>query len=100
AELLLAQISTVARQKLGAAVVSTKAQAGSGALPVEELDSFALACSDGNAEALARHLRLDSEHAVVGRITQERLLLDLRTVRDQDVVPLAAAVERAAHAVG
>ena len=100
AESLLGQISAEVRRKLGAAVVSTKAQAGSGALPVEELDSFALACGDGNAEALACHLRLDSAHAVVGRITQERLLLDLRTVRDIDVVPLAAAVERAAHAVG
>ncbi len=92
---LLQQLDESTRDGLRAEIVSTKAQAGSGALPVEELESFAVACGDGVAEGLARALRLDGEQAVVGRIAQDRLLLDLRTVRDDEVVSLAACLQRA-----
>lgn len=98
AEALLAQLAPATQEKLGALVTPTTSQAGSGALPVEELDSFGLACGEGHAQELARRLRLDDQQAVVGRVAQERLVLDLRTVRDQDLRALAAALNRAALA--
>ncbi|MBT3342130.1 MAG: L-seryl-tRNA(Sec) selenium transferase [Gemmatimonadetes bacterium] len=96
---LLQQLDESTRLGLKAEVVSTKAQAGSGALPVEELDSYAVACGGTMVEALAHAMRQDGEHAVVGRISQDRLLLDLRTVRDDEVAPVAACLQRAYRSV-
>ena len=76
---------------------TSAAQVGSGALPLAELPSWALALSPlrGSAAELARRLRLQHP-PVVGRLHRERLLLDLRTVRQDEVVLVAAALERAA----
>ncbi|MEQ8763436.1 MAG: L-seryl-tRNA(Sec) selenium transferase [Planctomycetota bacterium] len=75
------------------AVVRSEAQAGSGSVPGRHLPSWALSVSPGerSAAALARGLRLQAL-PVFGRVHQDRLLLDLRTVRDEDLKELAAAV--------
>lgn len=99
AEVFVAQLDAATKDGLGAQIVASKAQAGSGALPVEELDSFAVACGAGMAEALARNLRQDPERAAVGRIGQDRLLLDMRTVRSDEVAALAACLARAYKAL-
>lgn len=78
---------------LGAAfaveIVSCRSQIGSGALPVETIDSFALAiCStaprhQGSAiETLAGALR-QLPVPVIGRIEKQTLLLDLRCLDDE-----------------
>lgn len=80
-----------------AAVVASTCQVGGGALPAEPLPSSALALGgpDRPAHRLEEALRR-SPLAVIGRLQEGRLLLDMRTVEDRDVAPLAAAVDAAA----
>ena len=74
----------------GGEVEETVAKVGGGALPVAELPSFACAVE----EELAHPLRL-SDPPVVGIVRDGRLLLDCRTVADDEVDEVAAAVTRA-----
>jgi len=75
---------------VGGEVEETVARVGGGALPLAELESFACAVE----EDLAAPLRL-GEPPVVGIVRDGRLLLDCRTLADEDVEAVAAAVERA-----
>ena len=72
---------------IGGEVEQTVARVGGGALPLAELPSFACAVE----EELAGPLRL-TEPPVVGVVRDGRLLLDCRTVRDDEVDEIAAAV--------
>jgi L-seryl-tRNA(Ser) seleniumtransferase len=72
---------------IGGQVEQTVARVGGGALPLAELPSFACAIE----EELAGPLRL-GEPPVVGVVRDGRLLLDCRTVRDDEVDEIAAAV--------
>jgi L-seryl-tRNA(Ser) seleniumtransferase len=75
---------------VGGDVEQTVARVGGGALPLAELESFACAVE----ETLAAPLRL-GEPPVVGIVRDGRLLLDCRTLADDDVEAVAAAVQRA-----
>lgn len=77
-------------------VVASRAQAGSGALPLEELPSSAVALSlaSGGVEDLARRLRT-ADVAVVGRIERARLLLDMRAVADDEIAAIVDALREA-----
>ncbi len=70
----------------GAEVVTALSQIGSGSLPVERLESRALALSAPGGKALearaAAFRRLPIP--VIGRISEGRLLFDLRTLDDED----------------
>jgi L-seryl-tRNA(Ser) seleniumtransferase len=68
---------------------------GSGSLPDESIPSVMVTVSvEGlGAEELGRRLRTD-EAQVFGRIEEERLRMDMRTVADEQVPALAAAVAR------
>jgi len=74
-------------------IVPSVARAGAGALPVTDVPSVAVAVTppDGDAEGLAGRLRRGAP-AVVGLVRDDRLLLDLRAVRDEELAELAAAV--------
>jgi L-seryl-tRNA(Ser) seleniumtransferase len=74
----------------GGEVVDGTSLVGGGSLPDVELPSRLLAL-DGPAEALAARLR-GGDPAVVARIAGGRLLLDLRTVAEDEVPVLAAAI--------
>jgi L-seryl-tRNA(Ser) seleniumtransferase len=74
---------------VGGSVEETVARVGGGALPLAELPSFACAVE----ESLAAPLRL-GEPPVVGIVRDGRLLLDCRTLDDDDVDEVAAAVTR------
>jgi L-seryl-tRNA(Ser) seleniumtransferase len=78
---------------VGAGVVeATEAFAGGGSLPEERIASRALALSPRiGAEEAAARLRA-AEPAVVGRIKEGRLLIDLMTVADDELPDLAAAL--------
>jgi len=76
-----------------AEVVPAVARVGGGALPLLELPGCAVAVA-GSPDALAARLRA-GEPPVVARIEAGRLLLDPRTVADDEVEPLAAAVRAA-----
>jgi L-seryl-tRNA(Ser) seleniumtransferase len=81
-------------ERTGARVVASEAVPGGGTLPTATLPSIALAFERPDAEDVARRLRC-GEPAVVGRVADGALLLDLRTVPAQRDEDLAAAVAAA-----
>ena len=72
---------------VGGAVEETVSRVGGGALPLAELDSFACAVE----EPLAPLLRA-CDPAVIGIVRDGRLLLDCRTLADDELDPVASAV--------
>ena len=82
----------------GGELVQSVARVGGGALPLLELPGPAVAVDAGplGIDALARALRT-GEPAVVGRIQHGRLLLDPRTLTDQEAEEAARAVRAAAR---
>jgi L-seryl-tRNA(Ser) seleniumtransferase len=74
------------REALGARVVATRGQVGGGALPLAELPTAAVALGSPThpAPALDERLRAGVP-PVIGRIAEDRLLLDCRTVADEEV---------------
>jgi L-seryl-tRNA(Ser) seleniumtransferase len=77
-------------------VVESEASVGGGAFPGTRIPSIALACS-GDASRLEERLRR-GDPAVIGRVADDRLLLDLRTVSPDDDAALAAAIKGAIKA--
>jgi L-seryl-tRNA(Ser) seleniumtransferase len=76
-------------------VVRSVAKVGGGALPLLELEGPAVALEAEAAPAeLARKLR-GSDPPVLARIHEGRVLLDPRTVRDDELAPLVAAAQAA-----
>jgi L-seryl-tRNA(Ser) seleniumtransferase len=75
---------------VGGDVEETVARAGGGALPLAELPSYACAVD----ESLAEPLR-SAQPPVVGIVRDGRLLLDCRTLTDDDVDEVAASVAAA-----
>jgi L-seryl-tRNA(Ser) seleniumtransferase len=71
----------------GGTVEETVARVGGGALPLAELPSFACALD----ESLAAPLRT-GEPPVVGIVRDGKLLLDCRTLADDELDEVAAAV--------
>ena len=72
---------------VGGEVEETVARVGGGALPLAELPSFACAVE----ESLTDPLRV-GEPPVIGIVRDGRLLLDCRTLRDDDIEVVAAVV--------
>jgi len=73
----------------GGTVEETVARVGGGALPLAELPSFACTVE----ESLAAPLRV-GEPPVVGIVRDGRLLLDCRTLADDEVDEVVAAIQR------
>ena len=94
AEALLAGIVDI--PQLDARIRETLGYAGGGALPMQALPSRAIALGSlrFSAEDLARRLRTGPTR-VLGRIEQEQVLLDLRTVADAELPALTAAIRAA-----
>jgi L-seryl-tRNA(Ser) seleniumtransferase len=74
----------------GARVVTASAKVGGGALPLLELEGPAVALA-GDPETLARGLRAH-DPPVIARIHDGRVLLDPRTLADEDVPLVVSAV--------
>lgn len=74
-----------------AQVVQTEGQVGGGSCPTQLLKSWAVAVDPGRmtVDALAQTLRR-ARTPIVGRISQERYLLDVRTLMDEDFPAIAA----------
>jgi L-seryl-tRNA(Ser) seleniumtransferase len=92
----LARRARVLADSTGGEVVSSFARVGGGALPLLELPgpAVALDCGTGGVDELARALRT-GEPAVLGRIQHGRLLLDPRTLTDEEAAEAALAVRAA-----
>ena len=80
----------------GAGVVRAAAKVGGGALPLLELPGPAVAIAKPgvSADAVAARLRA-GDPPVVGRIEEDRFLLDPRTLTDDEAQAVAAAVRAA-----
>jgi L-seryl-tRNA(Ser) seleniumtransferase len=86
-------VPAAVRAALAARVVGDRAQVGGGALPVVELPTAALALGSPEHPAEVLDARLRARRPpVVGRIADGRLLLDCRTVLDDEVPLVVAAV--------
>ena len=72
---------------VGGDVEETVARVGGGALPLAELPSFACSVEESLAASLRAH-----DPAVVGIVRDGRLLLDCRTLGDEELAEAAAAV--------
>jgi L-seryl-tRNA(Ser) seleniumtransferase len=72
-------------------VVETRGQVGGGAMPLAEPVSFACALRRGEPSVLQERLR-QTDPPVIARISDERLLLDVRCLTDDELDPLALAV--------
>ena len=77
-----------------ATVVAGQSTVGGGSLPGETLPSYVVALRVPSVDELAKRLRL-GEPAVVGRIEEDRFLIDLRTVLPGQEAGLWRALERA-----
>ncbi|MDX6379312.1 MAG: L-seryl-tRNA(Ser) seleniumtransferase, partial [Rubrobacteraceae bacterium] len=73
-------------------VAPSVARSGGGTLPLHEIPSYAVRLQDGDAEAMAEKLR-SSDPAVVGRIGEGWLWLDVRTLLNGDEEEILRAVE-------
>jgi L-seryl-tRNA(Ser) seleniumtransferase len=88
---LLRRLPEDTARALGAAVAESRSQVGGGALPTVELPTAALAL--GSAARPARHLdeALRATHPpVLGRLAEDRLLLDCRTIQPDEIPALAS----------
>jgi L-seryl-tRNA(Ser) seleniumtransferase len=88
---ILARMGTEAQRVLGASVAESTSQVGGGALPTVDLPTavIALGTPARPAGALDETLRA-GRPPVLGRLLDDRLLLDCRTVLSGDVPVLAA----------
>ncbi|MCR9080367.1 MAG: L-seryl-tRNA(Sec) selenium transferase [Hyphomonadaceae bacterium] len=77
---------------LRAVQIASTARAGAGSLPQQDLPSAAIALSreDTSVDALAEQFR-KAETPIIGRITQDQFLLDMRAVAAEEVAMIIAA---------
>jgi len=80
-------------QGLEAEIIPSVARAGAGSLPQQDLPSVAVSLNSNHhsPDALASLLRR-AETPVFGRISKDRLLLDMRAVRDDEITKIANAI--------
>src|SRR5438094_883481 len=99
AQRLVARLGPDLRRRLNAKVIEDRGQVGGGALPTVELPTAAVAL--GATAAVARSLdgalRRGNPPAI-GRLVDDRLVLDCRTVLPAQINALAAAISAASAA--
>ncbi len=73
------------------------AEIGSGSLPLENIKSIALALAPKSmsAEELAELFR-GHEVPIIGRISEDKFLMDMRTVRDEETQEIKLTAEKLA----
>ena len=101
-ETVAARLAGVLGEPFRVGLQESTAQIGSGALPTEELPSIVISIEHPTlgADAIARMFRA-AQPPIIGRIQEDRFLLDLRTVADADeLVPASANLIRPAGSAG
>ena len=90
---LLRRLPPETHARLGLALVDATSQVGGGALPTVELPTAAVALGtrERPAQALDERLRM-GQPPVLGRVLDDRLLLDFRTILPSDIAALARAL--------
>jgi L-seryl-tRNA(Ser) seleniumtransferase len=88
-EALLPKLETTLGKEFHLSLTESTSQIGSGALPTEELPTLVVTIEHANisANAIAKRFR-QANPPIIGRIEDERFLLDLRTIFDaNDLIP-------------
>lgn len=82
---------------INAKIISTVAYAGGGTLPEQDLPSFAVAVTTPNysVQKLSERLR-QGELPIIGRLSENRLLLDVRAMTFEEINAVANALHVAA----
>ncbi len=80
--------------QLGVTAIETRSATGGGSLPGQTQPSWAVALDTPAPDRLAAALR-HAEPPVIGRIEDDRLLLDLRAILPEQDAVLVVAVQRA-----
>jgi L-seryl-tRNA(Ser) seleniumtransferase len=86
-EALLVKLETALGKEFSLSLQESTAQIGSGALPTEELPTLVITIEHAklSANAVAKKFR-QANPPIIGRITGDRFLLDLRTIFDADAL--------------
>ena len=87
-------LAALAASNVDARVIATTGQVGGGAMPLATLPSFACTIGGANAEGLHQQLRA-ARPAVVGRIADGLLRLDVRCLIEEELPLVARAVAAA-----
>jgi L-seryl-tRNA(Ser) seleniumtransferase len=84
-ETLVPELATALGNEFRITLQESTAQIGSGALPTEELPTVVIAIEHPTlgANAIAQRFRA-ANPPIIGRINDDRFLLDLRTIFDSD----------------
>ncbi|OGP90249.1 MAG: L-seryl-tRNA(Sec) selenium transferase [Deltaproteobacteria bacterium RBG_16_47_11] len=92
---LLKRLSETIRQRTELSLKEETSQVGGGALPLQELPTIVLALRpiDFSVNRLEESLR-KVEPPIISRISKEELILDMRTVLDEEIPLLAAGLEK------
>jgi len=98
--LKLIEAMAASSPRVAGSIEPSVAYLGSGSLPTEAIPSIAVtvAAPGLSAADLSRRLRLD-EARIFGRIEADRVWLDMRTVTDDQIAVIAAALVRITSAV-
>jgi L-seryl-tRNA(Ser) seleniumtransferase len=93
---LLKRLTGIMKEKIEIHLREDISQVGGGALPLQELQTIVLAIKpiDFSVNRLEENLR-KVQPPIVSRISKDELILDMRTVFDEEIPLLAAGVEKA-----
>jgi len=95
AQRLLRQLKGMLPAGWSVSVQTDTAEVGAGALPLAKIPTRVLAVRSANASAAELERRFRQQRpAVLGRIQQNTLLLDMRTVQDQELADIVQAFQR------
>jgi len=86
---LLPKLETLLGNDFRLALQDSTSQIGSGAMPTEELPTVVITIENAklSANAIAKKFR-QADPPIIGRIQDEKFLLDLRTIFDaKDIIP-------------
>ncbi len=93
---LLKRLAATGNKRMTFSLKEDVSQVGGGALPLQELPTAVVAIKplDLSVNSLEENLR-KGEPPIISRISKEELLLDMRTVFDEEIPLLAQVIERA-----
>jgi L-seryl-tRNA(Ser) seleniumtransferase len=93
---LIKRLSGMTSKKAAFTLKEDVSQVGGGALPLQELPTMVVAIKpvELSVNSLEENLR-KGDPPIISRISKEELLLDMRTVFDEEIPLLAAGIEEA-----
>ena len=93
---LLKRLGEMGNEKSVFTLREDTSQVGGGALPLQELPTIVIAIKplDFSVNHLEKNLR-NSDPPIISRISKEELILDMRTIIDEEIPLLAAGIEKA-----